>query len=218
MKRIFAFTSCTAISSNLPSTAPCISERTRPERFATKSTFDPSFSEEPPPPHEQRSLINIMSGQPPDSSGEGNKITNDGVGDDIRKAGLAVRVEDAVKALNQLAIEVIRHYKKEGNGVWKNVAHELDNCNSDLRLWQYDVSMPITVPAKTKEAEDCQGSMDLSAYDVLEILEAQSDRDPVCERISGELHKLEQGLVGCRHCFAESSSILDPDKDGRLVF
>src|SRR5262249_52282302 len=161
----------------------------------------PTFSEEPPSSHEQRSLINIMSGQPSDSSGEGNKIANDGLGDDIRKASLAVRFEDAVKALDQLAIQAIRHYKKEGNGAWKNVAHKIANSMSALGRGGYELPLQITAPAKTKEASDCQGSKDLSAYEVLEILEAQSDRYPVCEKISGELHKLEQGLAGFGHCF-----------------
>src|ERR1035438_2004159 len=112
-----------------------------------------------------------MSHQPSDCNREGNKAGNDGSRNDIRKAGLAVRSEDAVNALNQLAIQVVRYYKKEENGAWKNVAYKLDNYNSDLQLWQYDVSMSITAPANTREGSDSQGSMDLFAYAVLEILE-----------------------------------------------
>jgi hypothetical protein len=142
-----------------------------------------------------------------DNKGEPSAI--DGAEENVRKASLAIRAEDALKGLEQLAIQVIRYYKTAGTNTFEDIAHELDNCHTDLELWLYDVSMTVPLLTESREALESQGrDMDLSAYDVLEILEGHSNS--VCEEISRELYWLEQSLASLRDYFAKTNSINKP--------
>jgi len=136
----------------------------------------------------------------------------------FERLALPYDLKDALKGLEQLAIHVIQFSKTEENSAWKGVAHTLDNCHSDLQLWQYDVSVSIPVPTKSSEDSERQGrDIDLSAYDVLEILDAQSNSvcEEISQEISVELYGLERALAGLRDFFAEASSIADPVNHGK---
>jgi hypothetical protein len=104
--------------------------------------------------------------------------------DSVRQASLAIRFEDVVERIERLTTRVIE-YANRGEG-WNPLAEEMDKCYCELQAWLYDVSV---------REVSAEGTMvDISAYDVLEILSMGSTAidSEIPQKVSQKLHELEQ--------------------------
>jgi hypothetical protein len=152
-------------------------------------------------------------------TGQGNSGMNDSHGDSVRKASLAIRCEDIHKLLEETLTEVVK-VTSSGNK-WKELAHDLDNLYRDIQLWQFDIGMNVEVRMEAKQAtKQASGDeearlryIDLTGYDVLEILHTHPDLNLFGD-ISREfiqLEKITEELKG-RLAGKESRSGSDVDE------
>ncbi|KAH8888996.1 FabD/lysophospholipase-like protein [Thozetella sp. PMI_491] len=114
--------------------------------------------------------------------------------DEAPKASLPIRFEDLRKRLEQLTLEAIE--RPNSNKDWALFVHAMDEYYSDLQTWQYDIEIRRG-RLGASEADDEAEFMDLSSYDVLQILETQQVIEPHENSIFFDIRQELQQLERC---------------------